>query len=209
MATDLVIYSIAPESFLFRRTWTPGVTLPAKPENSSYSSLRISDVTDVRLVFTEYDWTKAEKIPVPITAQQIVDDFFQAEKLEQHGCFVKPAGELPTDEDLEKAQATRREWLIRLIQEGDKEYLATKRVDQIPDFCKRAVRELGEKREWAPSAPKRRVQCQACGQYADVLDSGLPPIMCICGYPLDRERAIAEGLWKPAKAHKEEAVKVS
>ncbi len=207
MATSLTIYSLCPEEFLFRRTYTPGMILPAA-KDGVLGKLEVHDMTDYRLLFTTYDWKEAEKIPVPVSAQQIVDDFFRTEKLAQKGCFVKPAGEEPTAEDIEKAREMRRAWLELLIGEGDKEFLSTKRVDQIPDVCKRAVRELGIKREWAASAPNRTVQCQACGQRTEVLDSGLPPIMCACGYPLDKERAIAEGLWKaPKKAREEEAAR--
>ena len=111
---------------------------------------------------------------------------------------MKPVGEEITDEDITEARGQRKLWLETLVQEADEEYSRTHKVDQIPGVCKRACRELGIKREWAVLAPNATVQCEACASRVELLDSGKPPILCsFCGYPLDKERALAEGLWQP------------
>jgi len=196
--TALQIVNTSQEEItLPRRTYSQGSVIPARGKHP-YTVKVLEDATDYEIHFIEYDYTKAKKIPVPVSADQQAADYFGNEKLRERGCFIKPVGEKITAEDLEKARETRKAWLQTLVEAGDEEFLRTKRVDNIPGVCKRAVRELGVKRDWAVTAPNATTQCEACAGRVELLDSGKPPILCtFCGYPMDKERAIAEGLWSP------------
>jgi hypothetical protein len=200
---SLRIISVSPERYAFRRTYNHAILIPACPNDRAYTQLVVEDVTDWKVFYPEYDYTKAERTPIPVSAQQICDDLFNAEDLGPKGCFVIPAEQAePTKEQLQAARNTRRAYLQSLVQKGDAEMARTKRVDEIPDFMKRAAFELGAEREWAFAAPPPLVECEACGNESKQLRSGGFPILCrTCGYPLpgNRERAIAEGLWAPKK----------
>jgi hypothetical protein len=186
------ICSICPEEiFLPGRTFnTAGYRIQACPPDKPFSSIVINDMIDEKKIYTEYDWTKAERIPIPIPVEQIIADYFSSEKLAQKGCFVLPAGEIPTEEHIRKAKFARLSWLQMLVQEGDKEYKRNGKIDQIPDVCKRAVSELRINREWAFQAPGQMIDCPACGES---LKAGVA-ICKSCGAILDREKAVAFGL---------------
>lgn len=204
----LQICSIAPEQFKFKRTYTPGITIPACKKGQQYTSVVIEDHKDFEIHFMEYEWTKAKRIPVDVPAQIIINDFFGNEQLAEHGCFVKAVGETPTKEDLDQARGKRRSWLQTLVQAGDEEFLRSKRVDQIPTFCKRAVEELGVEREWAFQAPPAMFDCPVC---AEKLKVGVA--LCRgCGAILDAEKAAKYGVGdeeKPRRGRAKQAEAVA
>src|SRR5262245_28215650 len=196
----LNIISVSPERYLFHRTYNHNMLIPACPNDKPFTLLQVDDTTDYKVFYPEYDYTKAERTPIPVSAEQICSDLFHAEDLSDKGCFTIPASEQPTKQQLDAARARRRAYLARLVQEGDAEMARSKRVDEIPGHMKRAAFELGVEREWAFAAPPPIVECEACGNETKALRSGAYPILCRhCGYPLpgQRDRAIADGLWAP------------
>jgi len=198
----LQIISVAPENFNFRRTYSPGITIPACPNDKSYTSLWVEDATDYKIFYPEYDYTKAERTPITVTSQQIVNDLFNAEDLENKGCFAIPDA-APSKEQLEAARARRKRYLQNLVQQGDVIHSRTGKVDEIPDYMKRACLEISASREWAFAAPALLMECEACGTEAKQLKNGNFPILCQnCGYPLpgQKEKAMEEGLWQPKRA---------
>lgn len=148
-----------------RRTYhLQGWVIPACPDDKPFTSVVIEDHEDVRVVYTEYDASSAERIPVPVPAQTIVNDYFANEKLRQKGCFFLAAGEIPSQRQIQEARDTRIAFLSNLVEIADKEFMRSKRIDEIPEFCKNAVRELNLKREWAVVAPPPMQECPACGE---------------------------------------------
>lgn len=198
------ICSISPEEIkLPMRTYKPsGYTIPACPADKPFTSVVITDMMDEKKLYMEYDWTKAEVIPIPIPVKEILSDYFANEKLKQRGCFVIPADAIPSEDQIAEAWKNRREWLQMLVQEGDREFLRSHKIDQIPDFCKRAVKELGVTREWAFLAPVPMTECPACGESVKY---GVA-ICRACGAILDKEKAIAFGLLKEEEVPEPQAV---
>lgn len=205
---SLNIISISPERYIFRRTYNPSIMIPACTKGQTFTKLHVEDVTDYKVFYPEYDYTKVEKTPIPVSAQQICDDLFHAEELADKGCFIIPE-DTPTPEQLAEAHARRRAYLQRLVQEGDAEMARSHRIDEIPGYMKRAAIELGADRAWAFAAPPIQMECEICGTEAKQLRSGGYPVLCRhCGNPLpgQKDRAIAEGLWHPpTEAAKESA----
>lgn len=186
------ICSVSPEEIqLPRRTYTSeGWLIPACPKDKPFTSVVLTDMMDEKKIYTEYDYTKAERIPVPIPVAQIVADYFGNERLKQKGCFVIPVDAIPTEEQIREARAARVAWLQVLVAEGDREYSRTKRTDGIPDFCRRAVKELGAAREWAFVAPVQLVECPAC---SELVKEGVA-VCKSCGAILNREKAALYGI---------------
>jgi len=145
-------------------------------------------------------------IEIPIPKEEIIADIFLNEQLERKGCFVASSAE-PTEQELAAARARRRKYLTELVQEGDKQYgrVGDKGLETIPDMCKRAVIELGEKRPWTfqPLNQSERTECEGCGESVSRLKNGRYPAICkVCKGPIDRELAIELGLWTPPKKAK-------
>jgi hypothetical protein len=202
---SIKICSIAPEEFKIKRSYNwNGIVLPACKKGESYSSVVIVDHTDMRVVAVDHWAEHSEKTPINIPADVIVRDFFATEGLRDRGAFI-PASDTPTDAELATAYAARRAYLEKCVQDGDTEYSKSKRIDNIPGEWKRACVELNVIREWAFYAPPQPevpevIECEACGTEAKKLRSGKFPILCAsCGYPFDKERAMKEGLWRPAQ----------
>lgn len=152
-----------------RRTYNVlGWVIPSCPDDKPFTSIVIEDQMDEKKIHTEYDASKAERIPVPIPSEQVIADYFGRERLKERGCFTCPTDHIPTQKEISDAKLIRTKWLQGLIEAGDKEFMRTKRVDEIPDFCKRAVEELGLKREWAVVAPPPMTSCPACGESINV-----------------------------------------
>lgn len=146
-----------------RRTYNVlGWRIPACPPDKPFTSIVIEDQMDVKKIYVTYAENEAEKIPVPIPYQQVVADYFGNEKLAQKGCFTCAPDHIPTEKEVTAARLMRTKWLQGLVEAGDKEFMRTHKVDEIPDFCKLAVEELGLKRDWAIVAPQPMTQCPAC-----------------------------------------------
>jgi len=152
-----------------RRTYnTLGWRIPACPADKPFTSIVIDDQMDVKKIYVTYAESEAEKIPVPIPYQQVVADYFANERLTERGCFTCAPDHIPTEAEVTAARQTRIKWLQKLIEAGDKEFMRTKKIEEIPDICKMAVDELGLKREWAIVAPPPMTQCPACGESINV-----------------------------------------
>lgn len=120
------------------------------------------------------------------------------------GCECKDIVVVPTEQELGEAYAQRQRWLETYIQLGDTEYSRTKRVDLVPEQCKRAVRELGLRRDYVftPEGPQpvpvQTHECQGCGTKINFLSDNTLPATCrVCHNILDEAKAIKLGLVKP------------
>lgn len=190
---NLQIVSVGPEEIrLPMRTFQPsGFTIPACVKGQKFTSLLIADYKDERVIEQTAHTKDAIRIPIDIPAKVIVDDYFGTERLHDRGCFSIPEGQEPTDAQLGEARNARKKWLSAKVQAGDNEYAKTRRVDLIPDYCKRAAAELGVKRpEWAFVAPELHRECPACGET-------VKPNVAVCkscGAILDRDKAAKFGL---------------
>jgi len=189
---SIQICNTSPEAIVLpRRTYNVlGWKIPACPPDKPFTSIVIEDQMDVKKVYVTYAENEAEKIPVPVPYQQVVADYFGNEKLAQKGCFTCAPDHIPTEAEVTNARNMRLKWLQGLVEAGDKEFMRTHKVDEIPDFCKLAVTELGLKREWAIVAPPPMTSCPACGETINV---GVA-ICKSCHAILDFEKAKAFGL---------------
>lgn len=193
MSKRVQICSIAPREFFIRRSYNwSGMRIPACKPGVAYTNLWIEDATDEKVVHTSFKHEDAEHIPVNVPVEQIVADFFGAEKLRENGCFI-PAGEEPTKAELNQAKATRRTYLQSLVQQGDNAYARDpKSISEIPGEWKSAALELNaaKGRGWVFAAPEETFDCPVC---AETLKAGVA--LCkSCGAILDAEKAAKYGL---------------
>ncbi len=197
------ICSIAPEEFKIQRGYSHknALVIPACTNGTRFTYLDVEDGTDFRIIHTEYDASKAERIPVVIPAEEIVRDFFSNEQLALKGCFISQA-DTPTEDEITKALTARRAYLQKCVQDGDVEYARSGRVDEIPGAWKRYAEELGVEREWAFVAPKAMFDCPACGEK---IRQGVA-VCKSCGAILDKEKAKKFGLLQPEKGKHAEAI---
>lgn len=115
------------------------------------------------------------------------------------GCMCMGITVSPTDAELSNAKAVRLSWLDRYIQQGDEEYAKNKRIDQVPDYCKRAATERKVSREWVftPPVENAEFECVGCGSSIRYLKDGSKPAVCIrCNAVLNREAAVALNILK-------------
>jgi hypothetical protein len=194
------ICSVSPEGFPPIERFTYNCTVRIPPANGSgYSSVWIDDHYDTERYYQDLDPKHTRYVPVEIKAEQIIRDIFTTEGLEERGVFV-PKDQTPTEEEISLAKSKRREWLLRCAEEGDKLYsqFGDRGIQHIPDFCKRAVRELHIKRGWALMASAAEAQCPGCGTDVQSLPNGSLPAICAnCKAPINKELAIELGLWTP------------
>lgn len=220
----ITIASISPMSHQINRTYgtfplrgiVPGTQFfHATAEREQFSRecaigqefvvLEIADQTDHKRIVAED--LKIELIPVSIPAQVVADDFLRTERVcfepgnegEHEGIF-QCAGDTPGEGELIAARSARRAFLVKAVQHGDGIFgrVGARGIEQIPDFCKRAVEELGEQRDWVFQGAAPKVQCEGCGDRVRLLDNGTPPAACPkCGAIMDREKAVKLGLLPP------------
>lgn len=211
----ITIASISPVSHTINRGYGTFHLRGCKP-GEPYTTLEITDQTDHKRIVTED--LKAELIPVSIPAQVVADDFLRTERVcfepgnegEHEGIFQCALESGPLNDELANARAARRAYLVKCVQHGDGIFgrVGARGIEQIPDFCKRAVLELQEKRpEWVYQASAPKIQCEGCGEMVGLLNDGTPPALCgKCGAFLDKEKAIRLGLLpapEPVKAELE------
>lgn len=197
MRQSITIASISPMRHDINRSYGTFLLRGCSP-GEEYTTLNITDQVDYKKLVL--DDLKTELLPVTIPAQQVVDDLIRAERVcfepgneAEHEGIFQCAGDQPTKAELSAARAARRAFLVRSVQHGDGVFsrLGPRAVEQIPDFCKRAVTELGERREWVFQEPPAKVQCPGCGERLLLLDDGSKPALCgKCGAILDREKYV-------------------
>jgi len=185
------ICNISHKRFHIRRSYNwGGLIVEPCPKDKPYVSSFIEDQMDEKVNPIDHWAEHSIHTPFPIDAKDIAQDFFLTENLLNNGCFV-PAGEIPTEQEIANAKATRRAYLKRLVAQGDAAYSIGGRIDDIPGEWKEAANELKMNVEWSKQAPEEKTACPACG-------NDLPrPDVAICGSChaiLDRKRAIEFGL---------------
>lgn len=217
MGNRILLASISPMGHTINRSYGTFHLRGCKP-GEPFTTLEITDQTDHKRIVLED--MKAELIPVSIPAQVVADDFLRTERVcfdpgneyEHEGIFQCSQGDVPSDGELTAARAARRAFLVRAVQHGDGIFgrVGTRGIEQIPDFCKRAVLELKEKRDWVYQEGAAKVQCEGCGERVLMLDDNTPPAICgKCGAVLDREKALRLGLIQPEPVKiEDEAVEV-
>lgn len=195
-ATSILICNVGPESFgPLHRSYSRSINVPACPEGTQFVSVEIADHTDLKVYATDHWAEHSIKTPELITCQAIISDIFSSEKMREKGCFV-PAGNKPTQAEIDRARATRRAYLLKCVRDGDAAYGINARIDDIPGEWKRAAEELNMDREWNKIAPPERTACPACGH-------NLPnPHVAVCGTChaiLDEEKALKYKLVEETK----------
>lgn len=171
--------------------------LRSKMKDEKYTTLVIEDAVDYEKITPDLI-TPPKYVPTPIDARDIAADFIQNANLESEGGFIC-AGDAPTEDELGKAEMRRHAWLVKSVGFGDAVFgrLGNRGIEQIPDYCKRAVAELGEIRDWVFQPSVAKVECQGCGNNVKLLKDGSTPAICSgCGALLDKEKAIALGLYR-------------
>ena len=201
---NILVCNVSQDSFKIKRSYNwNGLVVPACPKGTPYTSLLVTDHMDEEVHAIDHWAEHSKHIPVKVEASVIVHDFFTNENLKNKGCFI-PAGEIPTEEEIAQAHATRRAYLMKCVNEGQSEYSRTGRIDDIPGEYKRAASELGMDFEWAKLAPPQMSECPAC---AEKIKPGVA-ICKSCGAILDREKAAKFGLVEAAPVKKEKETRV-
>lgn len=159
----------------------------AKGEPST--TLVIEDATDYKKIVIDLV-TPPEYVPITIYAKEIAEDFCQYINIAGEHLFVCK-GDVPTKQELEQAQISRHAWLVKAIGFGDSVFgrLGNRGIEQIPDYCKRAVVELGETRDWVFQPSVAKTECEGCGNSVSLLKDGSKPAVCRgCGAIMDVEK---------------------
>lgn len=176
--------------------------IPAVEPGQEFATLTVEDATDHEVVYVEGAFGGFEKklIPIPIPADIIAMDLVNNERHkitdreDEHEGIIILAGDAPTKAELAAAKKARLNYLVACIRMGDEMFSRYGQggVGQIPDFCKRAVEEVGERRDWVFTVPVTKIQCGGCGTMIDTLLDGSSPAVCKgCGAILDREKYAA------------------
>lgn len=194
--TSITICNTGPQYFgPLHRSYSRDLNVPACPEGTAFVSAEINDHMDDKVTAISHNAKESIHTPVLITCQEIVRDVFESEKMGQRGCFI-PKGEKPTAAECAQARATRRAYLLKLVNEGSAEYSKNGRIDDIPGENKRAAVELDMDVEWNKLAPPPKTACPACGH-------NLPnPNVAVCGTChaiLDEEKALKYKLIEEVK----------
>lgn len=178
----VLMCSVSPEPYRAARSYKSDFVIPACPHGQIFSSLWIEDAVDTKMVYSGLQKADREAIPIDIPAQLIAHDLMQNEGikgLEREGVWICTEGH-PTDLQVHTARQRREAELLSRVNDGDKLYarLGQRGLDQIPDYCKRAVVELGETREWVLGKAKAKIQCEGCGTRVEPLGDGSAPAYC-------------------------------
>jgi len=187
----ITLVNISPEAYPVSRSYFHRIVIPAAPAGG-YSTFPIEDSKDAKVFWQSL--SEKEVVPVTITAKEIVADLLvSGEGLEPFGVFALPEGRTtPTEAELDAARARRRQTLISRVEDGDRAFsqFGVRGIQHIPDMCKRAVRELGEMRDWVFNPIEgAKTECPVCGALLRNLSNGQPPAICReCQSILDPKR---------------------
>lgn len=210
----VLMCSVAPTSFKFDRTYRNAMEIPACAPGEVFSSTWIEDAVDYKVVYLGLGKDDKDVTPIPVMALDIAKDLLTNGDLEREGVWICPSSH-PTEAEIEKAKDTRAVWLVKCVNDGNALYAkyGDRGIDQIPDFMKRAAKELGESCPWVLTGTTRKYQCEGCGTYVDNLRDGTPPAYCPnCKSVLNPERAAKlqqlDQSVKPATQPKEKAPQV-
>lgn len=190
-----MLISVSPDEYVITRpSYRYTVRIPAC-KGVPYTEFLVTDQEDCKVIYQGLKTEEIERVPFPVPADVIVRDIFQSEQLESLGVFALPEGRtIPTEAELNTSKAKRRERLLSWALEGDRLHsqFGERGIQHIPDFCKRAVVELGESRAWVFSPSSGKTECPVCGEMLRNLSSGRPPAICkSCNSILDPERVAA------------------
>jgi hypothetical protein len=171
--------------------------LPARPDNGktildqefteSYSTLEVQDAKE------GMDIGEKRRIQMKEGAQDIAQDIVKNDDIEKFGCFVA-AGMVPTDKELQLARARILAFFRFLIQDGDVKWGKPTTRNEITDLHRKAVKELGESREWVYKQKEVTVpldRCPACGKEQEIED---PAICWNCRTILSKKKAAQLGI---------------
>ncbi len=192
----VLICSISPEEYKAQRSYKSDFLIPACKHGDIFSSVWIEDAVDIKMIYSGLQKSDREAIPVDIPAELIARDLMQnvgIKGLEREGVWICKEGQ-PTDLQVHTAKQRREAELLARVNEGDKIYarLGQRGLDQIPDYDKRAVVELGETREWTLGKAKAKIQCEGCGTRVEPLGDGTAPAYCPnCHTVINEDRAQA------------------
>lgn len=146
-------------------------------------------VTRIEKRVERMDLGNKRVMEVPIFADEIATDLARmansniGEGFSYAGVFVS-FSPTPNPEDLEKARDDYTRVLKKWVQEGDNLWSATHRYTDLPDYMRRAVKELGLNKEWAYD-PQVMQSCDGCGES---VPAGVA-ICKSCGAILNEEKA--------------------
>lgn len=175
----VLMCSVSPYEYNFQRTYNNNLHIPKCESGKPFASVWIEDGLDNKMVYQGLKKEDREQVPVGIPALQIATDLLVNGELEREGVWICLSGK-PTNTEIEKAQDTRMAWLLKCVSDGDKIYarVGSRGLDQIPDFMKRAVTELGEERDWVLSRATPKIECDGCGTMVRTLRDGSAPAYC-------------------------------
>ncbi len=171
--------------------------IPARPDNGttildqeftqSYSTLTVQDAKE------GMDIGEKRRIQMKESAEDIAYDIVKNDDIEKFGCFVA-AGMAPTEKELQLARGRILAFFRYLIQDGDVKWGKPQTRNEITDLHRKAVKELGEAREWvykekAVTVPLDR--CPACGKEQEIED---PAICWNCRTVLNKAKAKKLGI---------------
>lgn len=180
-ASRSYIVNITDTEYHLSRTYG-NYLIPAKASSERFSMMEVTPRKGV------IDIGDRKVLEFPITPEEVADDLCrevnnEAGYLSFMGVF-RCAGRVPTDRELEDAEAKLEKFYQWCVAEGDKIWQQTRLVILIPDHLKRAAAYLKLDREWKTNV-QPKVECPACG-------INLRPGLAVCsgcGAVLDMEKA--------------------
>jgi hypothetical protein len=144
------------------------------------------------------DYGDKRTVPLAISAREIAEDLcreINSDAGEQSflGVFVC-AGEAPTAEELQSARGQLEDFYRGLVATADREWERSHSFLFINDLQRKAANSLGMEKEWCYQMREMQ-ECPGCGER-------VKPNVAVCracGAILDREKALALGLARPAE----------
>jgi len=187
-----VIVNITDQSYMAHRMYGT-FQIAGRSDAEAYTLTSVGPRTAVM------DYGDKRILPLPIAAREIAEDICReinsdAGERSFLGVFVC-AGDVPTEEELRRAQEKLDEFYRALVAAADREWERSHSFVFIHDLQRRAAARLGLEKEWHYQA-HATVECPGCG---DRVKPGVA-VCKSCGAILNREKALALGLIQPLSA---------
>lgn len=188
-STHAVIANITDQSYLAQRMYGT-FQIAGRAEGERYALTRVTPRT------ASMDYGDKRVLPLHLTGREIAEDLCReinsdAGERSFLGVFVC-AGEVPTAEELRRAQEKLEDFYRALVAAADREWERSHSYLFIHDLQRRAAATLGLDKEWHYQA-QETAECPGCGER---VKAGVA-VCKSCGAILNREKAQALGLVPP------------
>ncbi len=191
LSTQAVIANITEQNYIVHRSYGT-FQIAGRAAGEPYALTLVTSRTAVM------DYGDKRTLPLEIKAREIAEDVCRqinsdAGENSFLGVFVC-AREIPSANELERAEARLTEFYRSLVMAADREWERSHSFLFINDLQRRAAASLGVEKEWHYQTRETK-ECPGCGER-------VKPSVAVCkscGAILNREKALALGLARPVR----------